>query len=214
MSHNFALYVVVLAAGRGSRLQGRPKPLRLLGGRPLVRHAVDLAIMAAIRPIVVTKPNDKRIRAALPQGVPIIENPNDAHGMGMSIACAATHLADKAKALILLPCDMPFVLPSTLAALARKADQSEEWVRAPYFASQRGLPVFFGRNHFRCLMALTKDRGASDCLERARKNNRLSRLNINDPGVLFDIDDRQTLARARRIWKRRQVTLPPAKLYA
>ena len=78
---------LVLAAGRSSRMGGPNKLLAEIGGRPLVRIAVEEALASRARPvIVVTGHQRERVEAAL-AGLPVdfVHNSHFADGLGTSL---------------------------------------------------------------------------------------------------------------------------------
>ncbi|HEY0589187.1 MAG TPA: NTP transferase domain-containing protein, partial [Pseudoduganella sp.] len=79
--------------------------------------------------------------------------------------------------------DMPYVQPSTMAALAGAIGQGAG-IAAPVHLGKRGNPVAFGRAHLPGLLALAGDQGARSIL----KNNPVNELTVNDSGILQDID--------------------------
>ena len=75
---------IVLAAGRGTRFGESPKLLALVGGKPLVRHAVEAALGAGLAPVlVVVGHRETEIRGAL-AGLNVSFVPNAAHADGLS----------------------------------------------------------------------------------------------------------------------------------
>ncbi len=112
---------VVLAGGAGRRMgEGPPKPLRMLGGRPLVAHAV-----AALRPSVSTRAISARdVDRYRFLGLPVIADdvppsadgrpPGPLAGILAALAWAKEHAPD-ARWLLAAPADTPF-LPADLAA--------------------------------------------------------------------------------------------------
>ncbi|MGH8738756.1 MAG: nucleotidyltransferase family protein, partial [Burkholderiales bacterium] len=81
--------------------------------------------------------------------------------------------------------DMPFVRPSTIAAVCDALDAGAP-LAAPYFRTRRGHPVGIAGRFRAELEALGGDEGARALLERHAAG--LVKIPCGDPGVIRDID--------------------------
>jgi molybdenum cofactor cytidylyltransferase len=115
--------------------------------------------------------------------------------MGASLACAA-RAAGEVDAYIVALADMPFVRPSTIAAV-RDALAGGAPLVAPYFRARRGHPVGIAGKFAADLTALTGDEGAKKLL--AAHERALVKIPVGDPGVIRDIDTPDDLAPPLRI---------------
>jgi molybdenum cofactor cytidylyltransferase len=104
--------------------------------------------------------------------------------MGASLACGIAETAGADGWLIALA-DMPYIKESTFRSLVEALRAGAELV-APVHAGQRGHPVGFSAMFRSELLALDGDRGARQLL--TRHADRLVRCEIDDPGVLMDVD--------------------------
>src|SRR6185295_7826809 len=96
-------------AGRSSRMGGPNKLLADIAGKPLVRIAVDQALAARARPvIVVTGHQRERVEAAL-AGLPVklVHNPDFAEGLGTSLKTGIAAVPEDADGAIVCLGDMP-----------------------------------------------------------------------------------------------------------
>jgi len=87
--------------------------------------------------------------------------------------------------------DMPFVRPSTIAAV-REALAVGALLAAPYWRARRGHPVGFAGSLRAELEALAGDEGAKRVL--AAHEARLVKVPVGDPGAIRDIDRPSDLA--------------------
>jgi molybdenum cofactor guanylyltransferase len=101
--------VVVLAGGRGSRIGG-DKALVELAGRPLISYALQAAHDAGLPAVIVAKRTTRlpHVTTRL-----LLEPDEPTHPL-LGVITALRELP----VVIALPCDMPFVTASELAALA------------------------------------------------------------------------------------------------
>src|SRR5689334_20390152 len=86
---------LLLAAGGGRRLGGRPKALLEHRGRPLVEHAVGVLRAAGcdrIHVVLGAAADTVREHAELP-GCVLVDNPDWAQGMGSSLRAGLASLA-------------------------------------------------------------------------------------------------------------------------
>jgi molybdenum cofactor cytidylyltransferase len=119
--------------------------------------------------------------------------------MGASLACAAraaAHLSPPADGYVVALGDMPFVRPSTIAAV-RDALAGGAALAAPYWRSRRGHPVGISAQFHEDLLALRGDEGAKALL--AANAQRIVKIPVGDPGVIRDIDTPADLAPPLRI---------------
>ena len=171
--------VVVLASGRGERFiasGGRGSKLQaLLGGRPVLQRTLDAVRASGLRWH--------------------LEDAGHA-GMGDSIAAGVRATRDAAGWLI-LPGDLPLVRPESLLAVA--AALGGEAAVLPYYRGERGHPVAFPAACGDALSRLSGPEGASSLLQARMKIHSPVRLDLDDPGIVTDIDTLQALAAAERL---------------
>ena len=116
--------------------------------------------------------------------------PNADEGMGMSLAYAV-RAAGPADAYLIALADMPFVRPTSIAAL-RDALAGGARIAAPYFRTRRGHPVGISGEFQNELEALGGDEGARKVL--AAHDADVVKVPVGDPGVIRDIDQPGDLA--------------------
>jgi molybdenum cofactor cytidylyltransferase len=171
--------VLVLASGRGERFVASggvgSKLDALLGGKPVLERTLDA------------------VRAS---GLPWHLERADHAGMGDSIA-AAVAATREASGWLILPADLPLVQSSTLQAVARALQKHS--VVMPLYRGQRGHPVGFSENCRDALLKLQGAQGAVPIVRAQAALNALLEIEIDDEGIVTDIDTLSDLANAERL---------------
>lgn len=171
--------ILVLASGRGDRFRASggagSKLQALLAGRPVLEHT---------------------LAAARASGLPFHLESAGHPGMGDSIAAAVRATAD-AGGWLVLPGDLPLVRPESLRAVAAALQGAS--VVVPMHQGARGHPVGFAAEHGAALQALTGAEGAAAIVRAARP----LRLELEDEGVVTDVDTVEDLVRAEALLRAR-----------
>lgn len=187
---------LLLAAGGGRRLGGRPKALLPLHGRPLAEHAVRVLRAGGCAPVHVVlgaAAQEVRAQAAL-AGCVVVDNPDWETGMGSSLRLGLESLAGAgADAALVALVDQPGIGAAAVARV-RTACHSPASLAAASYGGQRGHPVLFGAEHWAGIAAgATGDRGARDYL-RARADS-VELIECADIAEPADIDTPADLER-------------------
>ena len=111
-------------------------------------------------------------------------------GMGYSIAAGVGARPD-ASGWLILPGDMPLVQPTTLQAVARQLEHHP--IVYAQHKGRRGHPVGFATELYSELVRLTGDEGARRLVARYPAFG----LEVDDAGVLVDVDTQADLERLR-----------------
>ncbi|MFF0222130.1 NTP transferase domain-containing protein [Streptomyces sp. NPDC004629] len=180
---------LLLAAGGGRRLGGRPKALLEHRGRPLVEHAVAVLRAAGcvrVHVVLGAAAATVRERADL-GGCVLVDNPDWAAGMGSSLRAGLDSLAgtDTRSALVSLV-DQPGIGPEA-AARVRAAYRGEASLVSAAYAGVRGHPVLLGSAHWPGIAAAaTGDRGARAYLK--AHEAAITLVECGDVARPYDID--------------------------
>jgi molybdenum cofactor cytidylyltransferase len=193
--------VLMLASGRGARFLAS-------GGRV---HKLDAQL--AGRPV-----RERTLDAVRASGLPWHLEDAGHPGMGDSIAAAVRATAG-AVGWLILPADLPLVLPRTLVAVARamaarqpgdgfaSTSTSTSTARAvrtayavqPAHEGRRGHPVGFAPGCREELLRLRGEFGAQPILRRLREAGLVEDLAVDDAGIVTDIDTLADLAAAEAL---------------
>jgi len=191
--------VVVLAAGAGRRFGGR-KLLAPFEGRPLAAGALDAALAAPARRVLLVTDGDRDLAAFAHEharalgrdaDLQVVVAAHAAEGMGVSLRAGIEALRPDSDGAFVFLGDMPRVPLGLARDLVHALIPGIDAV-APHFAGRRGHPVLFGRGCFPALRALGGDVGAREVL--AGLGDRLALVDSADPDVLFDVDRPEDLA--------------------
>lgn len=189
--------VLVLAAGRSSRMGGVNKLLADVDGIPMVTRAANAALASrAAEVCVVTGHEAPRVEAALAGcAVRLVHNPDYGAGMSTSLRAGLRALPEGLDAVIVMLTDMPWVSARHLDALIDAFDPAAPRIVAPYHRGRRGNPVLWPKAHFDEMAAVGGDQGARELL--TRHADGIVRIEA-DEAVLSDLDTPEALDRASR----------------
>jgi len=195
--------VIVLAAGRGSRFLGADHKLaQRLGSATVLATTLQHAVATQLPVVAVTTEAfaDVARESVAARDVVVVPDAGapgqDGLGMGYSIA-AGVGARPHAGGWLILPGDMPMVRTDTVLEVARHLDE-----HAVVFAQHRGVrghPVGFAAELFSELVALRGDEGARRLVARYPAVG----VEVDDPGVLIDVDTEDDLANVRLEQQRR-----------
>ncbi|TGV78368.1 4-diphosphocytidyl-2C-methyl-D-erythritol kinase, partial [Mesorhizobium sp. M00.F.Ca.ET.149.01.1.1] len=185
--------IVLLAAGRSSRMGGPNKLLALFDGEPLVRRTAARALGSkAASTIVVTGHQRERVRSALAGlEVKLADNPDFADGLASSLKAGIAKVAPDAAGAMIVLGDMPGVSSKDLDSLidAFRRSGGHAVVRASH-QGKRGNPVLLPRSLFAAVAQLEGDTGARHLVE-------AEGLDVIDveigQGASIDVDTREAV---------------------
>ncbi|MEQ9242997.1 nucleotidyltransferase family protein [Roseovarius indicus] len=160
--------ILIPAAGRSSRMQGRDKLLEVVDGQPLLRRQAMLAL-ATRYPVLVTLAADRPARANAVSGLEGLTQmvvPDAAEGISDSIRGGATWAAAQgAQGLMILLADLPELTLDDLKKLLQAAEKEPKSVfRATDATGKPGHPVILPARLFQRLSGLHGDEGAKPVL--------------------------------------------------
>jgi len=197
---------LILAAGESSRMAplGAHKALLEYRGRTFLENIVAMLREAAVTRIVVVvghRAEEIQGRLAGRLDVEWVLNRDYRRGQTSSLQAGLTALAAgdaraAIEAVVLCLVDHPAVATETVKAVIRAFQQSGAPVVVPTYQNQCGHPVLISRSRFAELTNLKPDIGANTVMRKHRDATLL--VEVNDAGMLVDVDDPETYARLVR----------------
>ncbi|MDL2337994.1 MAG: nucleotidyltransferase family protein [Pseudomonadota bacterium] len=207
--------IIVLAAGLGSRFQDAGHKLSQPLGTSSVLGATLARAMGSQLPLIVVTTEAlvaeaarhvarqdivvlEAVSARAVEGRGDLRAVNARLGMGASIAAGVSARSNAAGWLV-LPGDMPLLQSATLQQVA--AALREHPVAYAQFHGRRGHPVGFSAELYSELIHLQGDEGARRLVSRYPAQA----VDVDDSGVLVDVDTVADLKQVRALWARTAV---------
>ena len=186
---------VVLAAGLSTRM-GRNKLLLELGGKTLVRRAVETALLAGLSPVlVVVGHEEERVRGALAglRCTPV-SNPEHARGMNTSLRAGIAAVPEGSAGAVVILGDMPFITPVMITTLVERFLAGSAPLLLSTYDGVVAPPILYGAALFPELLTLS----AEESGKRVVKQHRPEALEVAWPAAaLADLDLPEEFERAR-----------------
>jgi len=193
---------ILLAAGASRRMGPANKLMLSYKGKPMVLHTLDALIASKIEHVVVVKGHQPEAIDSIvgERSVQMVHNPDWEKGMTGSIQ-AGVGIADPGtRGYLICQGDMPDILTSTYNILYDEfhALNNEKQILLPAFKNKRGNPVLFCSSYRQEILTHREPEG---CRELVKKyGSRVSLVEINDPGILRDIDTPKEFQLRNKRW--------------
>ncbi|UYN97720.1 MAG: molybdopterin-binding/glycosyltransferase family 2 protein [Enhydrobacter sp.] len=199
--------VLVLAAGRSTRMGGPNKLLADAKGRPLVVHAMKAALASqAVEVVVVLGHMAGEVRAAVENALPsdarlrFVVNPDYADGLSTSVRAGIAALRSDTDAVIVQLGDMPSVNAALLDRLMAAFNPVEgRAICVPTVGGKRGNPVLWARRFFPEMGGLAGDSGAKHLI--GEHADLVCEVEMQGDAAVTDIDTPEALA----AWRTKEV---------
>ena len=174
----------MLAAGQ-SRRMGTCKQLLPLEGKTAIARCLGTLLRGGINEVVVvTGPQGDAVAEAARAYPVIVARTADLDGdMAASVRAGRDALPTGASGVVIALCDHPLVAPETVALLAARHGEQMGRIIIPVHNGGKGHPTLFPR----ALLDELKDTLTLRDLVRSNPD-RLHLLEVDDPGVLLDMD--------------------------
>jgi molybdenum cofactor cytidylyltransferase len=184
---------ILLAAGK-SRRMGCCKQMLPLGERKVIDRCLDALVAGGADEVVVVVSEEGQDVAEAVRAYParfVINTAVDGD-MASSVRVGRDALTTAASGVIVLPGDYPLVSAGTISSLIEEHAASPDSIVIPCHDGRRGHPLLFPRT---IMNGLTKSLTLRDLV---RGNpDRISCVNVADPGVLYDMDTPEDYQRIR-----------------
>ncbi len=156
---------LILAAGEGSRMGGRPKCLIQINHQPMILRQLQMFKASEIAQItVVTGFHHEKIEAviAMDTSLHIIRNPAPENGQQSSVRLGLENLPDQPDLVLIALADQPLIDENDLQELLNAFDTrpAETEILYPVVGGQRGNPVLMSGA---CVRAFLKDTSGITC---------------------------------------------------
>jgi len=184
---------IILAAGASSRM-GSPKALLEYRGETFIQRLVRVLSAVCDPVIVVLGYHADALRPAV-ANTTIVVNPAPERGQLSSLQTGLAALPSAAEGFLFTPVDSPAIEIPTVECLAAEFQRRDPatLLVIPRFEGKRGHPVFATRAIADELSALPLTAQARDVI-RGHVAQTLY-IDVDDPGILTDIDDREAYRR-------------------
>lgn len=203
-AHVLSVAAIVLAAGQGSRMGGR-KLLLPIGDFTVVELTVQSLLSVPVKDlVVVTGFYGVAIEHQLREfPVRFAFNPDPSSDMAESIRCGlkVVNPADF-EAFLVMPADMPLVLPETVRTLVASLLDSDKSIAVPVFRNRRGHPVVFRSNLYERVLTFRSPQGIRPLVH--GDPSRVLLVEVDDEGVVADLDSWDDYRRLLKLWEQRR----------
>lgn len=188
---------IILAAGRGARFGAAGSKLtHSWRGKPIIRHVCETALASSARPVILVTGHEGASILDAVEGLPMtrVENADHEKGLSTSLRAGLAALDENASGALILLGDMPRISVETLQRLiiAHRAASAESLAVVPRYRGRRGNPALLRRPLFASAARLTGNEGAGRLLAHPAP---VTFLEVDDPGVVLDIDVQADLQR-------------------
>jgi molybdenum cofactor cytidylyltransferase len=172
---------------------GRAKQLLPFGHTTLLGRVIATAGAAGLDAVLVVLGFEAgQIRRTLDRtssgrtGIQVVDNPDWHKGQSSSVSAGLKALPPDMNGALFLLGDQPLVTVQTINQLVFAFQTTDHWLLAPCFKGQRGNPVLVASPLFDRLTQPAGDAGARILFEEFR--HRMHCLDVDDPGILKDVD--------------------------
>jgi molybdenum cofactor cytidylyltransferase len=144
------LSLIVLAAGKSSRMRGRNKLLAKIGGKPMIRRVVESAVSSMVdEVIVVVGWEANKIMDAL-TNLPCrcVVNKDFRTGQSSSVKAGLREITDSTEAILVLPGDVALINAHSINMVVKAYKNRKSPIVVAAHSGRSGHPILLSRELF------------------------------------------------------------------
>jgi molybdenum cofactor cytidylyltransferase len=188
------LSLIVLAAGKSTRMHGRNKLLAKVEGTPMIRRVVVAALESKVdEVIVVVGWEADKVRKALAE-LPcrIVLNKDYAKGQSTSVKAGLRDVGETTQAILVLPGDVAMIDFRSINILIDDYSRRKHLIVIASYKGKLGHPVLLDRQLFNEIGTINEATyGLKAVIDKYRRKIRL--IETGSPNVLRDVDTPEEL---------------------
>ena len=210
--------VVILAAGESTRFPGGKLLQKIVFKntvKPLLRILVDKYILnkhVSEVVVVVGYRFDEIIRSLGNSNIKYVYNRMFSEGMSSSVKVGVSSVAKYSDIVFIHPGDVPFVKEETIGKLVSKSIElyghGRDFIIIPRYRGKGGHPLVVSRKLIKHVLEIREEEQGLKGFLRKYSSNQIY-IDVDDPGVLYDIDTPEDLVRAEEMFKIKWVRQDP-----
>jgi len=183
------LSLIILAAGKSTRMPGRNKLLVKIDGKPMIRNVVESALSSKVDEVIVVLGwQAKSIRNTL-EDLPcrFIANKEYRKGQSSSVKAGLREIAVGTDAILVLPGDVAMINPSSIDMVVEAYNNRKNSIVVAAHSKRSGHPILISKNLFKEIEQIDEATfGLKSVLSRHESEIRMVETGSED--VLRDID--------------------------
>ena len=174
---------------------GQPKALLKIGAHTFLDHIASSLAASQINMVYAVLGNQADIiRSSLKQSIPIVHNPNYHEGQLSSLKAAIERIQfENCDGVLVALVDHPLISSGIVRQMVEAFYSTNKKIIIPTLRGRRGHPVIYSREIFDEILRIPPGMGAN-AVRQANHDHTLE-LEVDDPGVLIDIDTREDYER-------------------
>jgi len=181
---------IILAAGESMRM-GTNKMLLPWHGNPMIRVVIENVMQTKVDHILVVLGAFRDEILPFIQELPVRHCYNSFYKQGMlsSVQCGFRNLPDSADAALIFLGDQPMISGAVARLLIKEYRKSKTGMLVPLYNGKRGHPVLIDKKYKNAIEMLDPAEGLRALFYRT--NEDIQEVEVDEPGVLKDIDTLQ-----------------------
>jgi CTP:molybdopterin cytidylyltransferase MocA len=174
----------IILAGGDSKRMGSPKALLRIENETFANRITRIMKAAGIENVLLVAGADRDEIAKSSELYYVFFNPEHSFGQFSSLQRGVRNLPTGSEQILVWPVDLPLVQQSTIEKLIEKAANNP--VVVPVFSGRKGHPVIYNSEALRKILQMKPVQTGKELF--AYFEGRVALVEVEDPGVLIDID--------------------------
>ena len=188
--------LIVLAAGKSTRMKGLNKLLAIVQGKPMIRSVVEAALDSKVdETLVVLGWDERRVREVL-TGLPcrVVVNSEYERGQSSSLRKGLKEVDPETQAVLILPGDIAHIDPTAIDKVVDSYTVEGGTILVASHKGRFGHPILMDRSLFREISEITEEtQGLKSVIKKHESEIRL--VETGSDNVLKDVDTPEDLHR-------------------
>lgn len=190
------LSLIVLAAGKSTRMHGRNKLLIKLEDKPMIRRVVEVALSSKVDEVIVVLgwEGDKIQKALSDLPCRFVVNEDYKKGQSSSVKAGLKEIGETTEAVLILPGDIAKIETSAINRVIEEYTRRKHPIIVAAHQGRPGHPILLDRQLFDEIGQIDEQSFGLKAVTK-KHEGRIRFIEVGSPNVLRDVDTPEDLTK-------------------